>query len=121
MATWPTSLPSPSLEGYGLTAGNPVIRTDMESGPARVRRRFTAAPDTVTLRFTFTDAQMAAFRTFWNTDAQQGAAWFYLTLRDGRSAGDVTREVRPTSGAFNASLLSTGIWAVSFSVEVRNA
>ena len=37
--TWPNTLPLPSVEGYGLTPQEAVLRTDMESGPARQRRR----------------------------------------------------------------------------------
>ena len=35
MATWPTTLPAPMAQGYGIDPVDPVIRTDMEVGAAR--------------------------------------------------------------------------------------
>lgn len=121
MVIWPATLPIPSLDGYSLESGDPTVRTDMDAGPARVRRRFTAAPDSASLGFVLTDAQMAAFRAFWDGDIQQGAAWFSVPLRDGRSAGHVVREVRPNPAKFKAELISANVWKVAFSVEVRSA
>ena len=121
MASWPTTLPQPTMSGYALQATDATIRTDMESGPARVRRRYTAAPDKVTLRFVFSEEQMAAFRVFWDGDAQQGAAWWWLTVKDGRTVGSVAREVRPTNGAFKSEMIDAVHWSVTFEVEVRSA
>lgn len=121
MATWPATLPAPLLADYSLESADLTIRTDMESGPARVRRRSTAPQDRVTLRFVLTDAQQQVFRGFWESDAAHGSAWFFMPLRDARAAGVSTREVRPLAGGFKAVPLAAGQWAVSFSVELRNA
>jgi hypothetical protein len=121
MSTWPATLPAPRLPGYGLQTGDPTARTDMDSGPARVRRRFTAAPDRLTLSFVFTEAQMVIFRAFWLSDFQQGAAWVFIPIKDGSVAGLVSRECRPTSGQFKSGLLRDTVWAVEFDVEVRSA
>ena len=39
--SWPARLPLPTYDGYALEPESAVTRTDMESGPARQRRRFT--------------------------------------------------------------------------------
>ena len=39
--SWPTTLPLPTVEGYGIRSGEAILRTEMEAGPARQRRRFT--------------------------------------------------------------------------------
>lgn len=121
MSTWPSTLPQPQFSGYDLQTGDPTIRTDMEGGSARVRRRCTAVPDQVTLRFIFDEAQMAIFRTFWESDFLNGAAWVFVPVKDGRAAGVRNKECRPESGAFKCSPLSATHWAVEFKVEVRNA
>lgn len=121
MASWPSTLPAPAISGYALQSGDATIRTDMESGPARVRRRYTATPDKLTLRFVMTEAQMAAFRAFWEGDADFGAAWWWLTVKDGRTVGSVAREVRPTNGAFKSEMIDAVHWSVTFEVEVRSA
>ena len=42
---WPVArIPLPNVEGYAITPGEALVRTDMESGAARARRRFTQTP-----------------------------------------------------------------------------
>lgn len=121
MATWPSTLPDPLMTGYELQATDPTIRTDMDAGSARVRRRNTATPDHVSLRFMLTEAQMAIFRAFWESDFMSGAAWVYMPIKDGRTASVSSKECRPVSGAFKSLMASATHWAVEFQVEVRNA
>ena len=121
MATWPATLPLPLRPNYELRATDPTARTDMDSGPARVRRRYTAAPDQISLSYRFSAAQMAVFRAFWEADFAHGAAWVNLPLIDGRTADIVYRACRPTSAKFSATPVSAACWTVEFEVEVRNA
>lgn len=120
MSAWPSTLPAPLGSDYGVDFTDATVRTDMESGPARVRRRYTAAPDMVQLGWKFTEAQMATFRTFFEDTIAMGAAWFDLPLKDGRAAGMVTREVRFTQPPRAAYIPGFG-WHVSAVVEVRSA
>lgn len=123
MATWPTTLPPPLFSGYELQSGSQTIRTDMESGAARVRRRQTAAPDTAGLRFLLTEAQMQIFRAFWDSASgfSGGAAWVVVPIRDGRTSGVANKECRPLTGDYKAALVSASAWSVEFKVEIRNA
>lgn len=121
MATWPSSLPVPKFSGYDLQTTDPTARTDMESGPARVRRRYTAAPDHVSLGFILDETQMATFRALWESDFQNGAAWVFVPIKDGRSVGVSNKEVRPLTGSFKSAPVSATHWSVEFQVEVRNA
>lgn len=121
MATWPATLPNPLLSGHELETTDSTARTDMEGGPARVRRRSTAAPDHITLRFQFDEAQMAIFRDFWENDFLNGAAWCDVPLKDGRAPGPALHACRPLAGKFKASPISQTYWLVEFQVEVRNA
>ncbi|QLH37711.1 MAG: hypothetical protein HWD60_00095 [Defluviicoccus sp.] len=42
-AVWPSSLPQkPLVDGFSETAPNLVVRSPMDVGPAKVRRRATA-------------------------------------------------------------------------------
>jgi hypothetical protein len=116
---WPETLPKALANGYGIQSGDCAIRTDMESGAARVRRRSTSAPDKVSLKFLMTDAQMVIFRAFYTSDFKDGAAWVSVPIMDGRTAGVVSREVRPTS-PFKADW-SAPYWLVEMPVEVRVA
>lgn len=121
MATWPSTLPIPLLNGYELETADPTARTDMDSGAARVRRRNTGAPDGITLNLLLTDSEMVIFRAFWDTDWQQGAAWVYFPVRDGLATGLGSKECRPQKGSFKAALIKSNVWKVQLTVEVRRA
>ena len=47
---FPATLPGMSMRNYSLKPVNNVIRTEMESGPARTRRRYISVPTDVTVQ-----------------------------------------------------------------------
>lgn len=118
---WPSTLPPPLLAGYSLETGDNTIRTDMDTGPARVRRRSTAAPDTVGFSVLLNAEQMVIFRAFWDTDWQSGAAWVRFQLKTGRTSGSTLLECRPVPAKWKAQPISDVHWHVSLTVEVRSA
>ena len=77
MATWPISLPT-APEGSGYTEQPPLvtIRTNMDAGPPKVRRRYTAGIRLFTFSWIMTKTQVAAFDTFFNTTCEGGALTF---------------------------------------------
>lgn len=116
MPTWPTELPLPQRAGYQLSPADPTVRTDMEVGSPRVRRRTYARSDQLSLKWRFTDAQMALFRAWFDQEA--AGAWFtglHLATGDG---GVVPTEAR-FIGAFTHTLLPTLQWEVSAQIELR--
>lgn len=121
MATWPTTLPVPLLAGYGFSPIDQTIRTDMETGSARVRRRTTARLDRASASWLFDQAQMDAFRTFFDDAAAGlagGAAWCGMTLDmgDGSLAAYSARFIGPWQAARDGQH-----WRVTATLEVRNA
>ena len=38
---FPKTLPYPTVQGYAIKPGEAIVRTEMEAGPARQRRRYT--------------------------------------------------------------------------------
>lgn len=65
---WPTSLPQkPRRDGYQEDPGTSDIRSPMDVGVAKVRRRFTAPIRVFSWSFEMTTAQLATFETFWET------------------------------------------------------
>jgi hypothetical protein len=121
MATWPSTLPSPSYDGYALSPVSQVIRTDMEVGAARQRRRTSARQDKVAVTWKFTDAQMTIFRA-WFDDATNGAAggsgWFTISLAVG-ATGLTSMFARFVGGEFKADLHGGLNWLVSANLEVQ--
>ena len=66
MRRWPDCLPTPSFPGFGQQPFDKTIRSDMEAGLARVRLTTFANADLVKMMWIMTDAQMGAFRAFWD-------------------------------------------------------
>lgn len=118
MSAWPTDLPNPMADGYQFTPGNAVIRTDMESGPARQRQRFTTVPVSVSVSWRFTVAQMVTFRDFFENTIHRGADWFTVSLDAG--AGLASYDAR-FAEVYQAAWMPGGGWEVTSKLEVRNA
>lgn len=68
--TWPSTLPLPLQSGSSETPPKNAIRTEMDAGPAKVRRRYTAAARAFSLRYHMTAAQIGTFDTFYVTTSQ---------------------------------------------------
>lgn len=120
MATWPSTLPPPLADGYQLQPTDQAIRTDMETGAPRVRRRTAARNDKLSLSWQFTDAEMAIFRAWYENDstgAAGGAGWFTSSVKIG-TGGLVSLACR-FSGVYQATYNPGSSWRVTAQVEVR--
>lgn len=123
MAIWPATLPSPHVQGYSISPGDQTVRSDMEVGLARVRRRTSARNDQISLSWVMSDTQIATFRAWFDgtgtNDLFGGSVWFnglYLPEGDGGLSAPDCRFVGP----FTATPISGVIlWSVSAKIEVR--
>lgn len=76
-AIWPVTLPQEvPKDGYSRKIPNQTIRSDMETGPAKVRYRGGHMPDIVTMTFVLTDAQRDALLTFAKNTVKGAALTF---------------------------------------------
>lgn len=114
--TWPKTLPLPTIDGYGVHPGEAILRTEMEAGPARQRRRFTQVPSRISVRWLLRRDQFALFEAWYRWHAKEGGEWFGTDLLGG--LGMVTHEARFTR-QFEARLLSAARWEVSSELEIR--
>lgn len=120
MADFPATLPAPNVSGYRLQPVEPTVRTDMEVGAPRVRRRTRARNDQISLEWLFTSAEMATFRTWFDDDATGaagGAGWFNVSLDAGDGAMQ-TYEARFTR-VWDAAARENGRYLVTGTVEIR--
>lgn len=80
MPSWPDYLPQPVFDAISIGAPvGAVLRTEMGSGPAKQRRRFTAAPHPVALVFEpITALNLAMFEAFYKTELGFGALEFEM-------------------------------------------
>jgi len=80
MATWPVQLPAkPLMEGNQETLPDLVIRTQMTTGPAKVRRRFTAGVRPGHYEHYMTKTQLDYFIAFFEQTCEGGALPFDYT------------------------------------------
>ncbi len=119
MPAWPSTLPAPVYDGYELAPVDPSIRTDMEVGSSRTRRRTAARNDKISLMWKFTDAQMAIFRAWFDNPAEAagGSAWFDMTIAVGTTGLDA--KVCRFAGIWKAVPRPGLNWIVTAQVEVR--
>ncbi len=115
--TWPSTLPLPTVEGYNVQPGDALIRTEMDSGLARHRRRFTDVPTTISVRWIMRRDQYAIFEGWYRWHAKEGANFFTINLLGG--LGLLDQEARFTR-QFSSQLLAGGtLWQVQSELEIR--
>lgn len=77
MAAWPAALYGHIVKGsFTETPPQNVLRTQMDAGPAKLRRRSTANVRTFSLTLFLTKALVTTFDTFYVTTIQSGALAF---------------------------------------------
>ena len=76
MDTWPATLPQRLSSDASIQDDNSCVRSDMDSGPASVRNRFTANTQSVKGSMILTGAQLVTFRTFFKTTLKNGSLSF---------------------------------------------
>lgn len=115
---WPAFVGAPVLDAIRIGAPvGAIVRTDMDAGPAKQRRRFTAAPRPVALAFEPLGARdLARFEAFVERDLAGGALAFEmvhpLTDLPGRFrlvAGD---------GAWSMAPIGRDAWRLDVEMEL---
>ena len=77
---WAATLPQELfVAGYGQSAPAVTIKSNMDAGPAKVRRRFTAGVEPVSGTMIMTAAQLATLDTFFNDTLLGGSLRFSWT------------------------------------------
>lgn len=87
MAVWPVSLPQTPLLNATAAFPDLLVRTQMEVGPAKQRRRQTAAAEAQDVPIQLTDAQRTTLESFFVTTLEGGALTFdYTDITTGLTA-----------------------------------
>ncbi|MDF4024137.1 hypothetical protein P3W24_04020 [Luteibacter sp. PPL201] len=82
--SWPATLPAPAIDGYSVKPKPTFVRTDMDSGRARNRRRFVTGATEFQQRFRMTQSQLAIFEAWFENEAFGGAADAMMPLITGQ-------------------------------------
>jgi len=111
---WDAGLPQTLLiNGYSESAADNLLRTSMDVGPAKQRRRSAAGPRPVSGSLKMTAAQIATFKTFYITTLLGGSLRFSWT--DPITAAAV--EMRFT-GAPSWTAIGGDLYDVSLELEI---
>lgn len=111
MPSWPNALPqTPLIASYAEELGFPVIHAPVD-GPPLSRRRYTAAPDVISVAFVMTTAEVETFKAFYRDDIKHGSLTY--TWNERGIAGATVRTYRMT-GPPSIIPLSDERWRVSF-------
>jgi hypothetical protein len=113
---FPETLPNVRMSDYGFKPGNANLRTDMEAGLARVRRRFLSVPSEMQVSWELTPEELGIFEKFYDTDTFGGSAWFNIKLVNG--AGETTYSARFKEPYSAKTTAREYMWMVSATLEV---
>ncbi len=76
MENWPVTLPQNFMAGASIGDDESRAISQMDTGPASVRNRFTAISQTAETNMILTGAQLVTFNTFMRTTLQHGTLPF---------------------------------------------
>ena len=76
MVAWPATLPGPQLDDISVSRQDNLIRSAMDIGPGKVRRRFTAVQQYYKLNWLLDSDQLAEFEYFFGSVLAGGALSF---------------------------------------------
>lgn len=118
-AVWPPSLPSPKVDDLTESAVELGLRTSMDAGLPKMRRRFTAAPRPISCSLVLTRAQVATLDTFFVDTLEAGTLTFDWT--DHRTGDDAVYrfvskpQYRPRAPRQAAA---TEVWVATLELEI---
>lgn len=111
---WPSSLPQAlQISGYSEEAASLTIASQPDTGPAKVRRRFTAGVRPVKGQITLTADQLQDFLDFFNTDLLGGSLRFQWAEPTDPLTSAEMRFVEPPSWSADS-----GFYQVMLSLEI---
>lgn len=113
---WPLTLPQTPDVNYSETGGVNIIRSPMDAGPAKQRRRGSKA-QIMNTTFTMSSDQVTDFETFVK-DTLRGTARFGITHP--RTGAVVEARIVPQNGGdlYTVSYMNPIRWSVQFQMEI---
>lgn len=118
LLTWPEAFPAPS-DQFQVDTQPATIRTNMEGGTVRQRRRYTTDYALLAVKWQFTDVEYGIFQAFVFNYLNQGSDWFKMSLPVA-GGGLVQHAVRFVGGNFKASYVPVSNWDVTATLEVTD-
>jgi len=116
VATWPETLPQKLLvDGYSQAAANTLMRSNMETGPAKQRRRFSSGVEPVSGKLILDYTEFDTLKEFYDTTLIGGSLRFIWKDPTDQLSGN--RLFRFTS-PINWTTYGAGLFNVSLQLEM---
>ena len=115
MRTYPSGYPKPLIDGYGISVDMGVVRTDMETGRAKQRRRFRSMPQMFSFTFVVPIKQLGPWQAYVN---QYCYEWFELDATSYLTSSQLDDNCSPHVVRFTSNLEITPFTGESMSVTV---
>jgi hypothetical protein len=117
MIEYPAGLPKPLRSGYGLQHVSPLMRTQLETGRARQRRRYTSVPTMAAVSWLFTQGEAQLFEAWFRWELMDGAEWFAAPLKT--PTGLQPFECRFADMYSGPELVGIDMWKFTAEIEIR--
>jgi len=78
---YPADLPPPLRSGYGINHLSPLQRTELATGRAIQRRKYTSVPSIASVSWNFSQVQAQLFEGWFRWTLSDGTEWFNARLR----------------------------------------
>lgn len=114
--TWPVTLPQKPNTNYSETSGVLVLRTSMDAGPAKMRRRGSRT-DTMQVTFEMSTAQVEILRAF-TQDTLKGTARFGFTHPRTNQIVEVRIVPQQDGTLFSIGYILPEYWTISMQLEI---
>lgn len=116
MADWPTTLPQQIFTEDGPTYGaqSNVIRTDMTTGPAKMRRRFTAQVADVSVQLELSEAEIAILEEFVKETLGETGQFNWVNVYNGQPA---TYRFKEGWSSVKLKYFGGDVWTVTMDLE----
>ena len=114
---YPAGLPLPLRSGYDVSHASPLMRTELQSGRARQRRRYTSVPSLAAVTWIFSQSEAQFFEAWFRWNLSDGTEWFNVTLRT--PLGLMPYECRFADMYAGPALVGIDRWQVQATLEIR--
>ena len=115
--SYPENLPLGLHSGRAYQLVSPLQRTELSSGRARQRRRFTSVPEGARIQWLFDSLQCRAFEAWWRDALIDGSLWFFCPLET--PLGLENYDVRFTDVYTGPTRVGPHLWSISGELELR--
>lgn len=114
---YPTGLPLPLRNGYDINHVSPLMRSDLQSGRARQRRRYTSVPSMASVSWNMSQQQAQLFEAWFRWELVDGSEWFNAEIRT--PLGLQSYECRFADMYSGPQLVGVDRWVFQAMLEIR--